>query len=120
MDVIMPISASAKANFLTKYLVKYFFVSIYMSPKKTLFSLPICVVICSFLLLITACTTPKSTRSIAHINNWDELTNPVIQLNEMQLPVRDIFSVLGLDNYVTIVASEQEAHAFCQCIATFT
>ncbi|MDO1450691.1 STAS domain-containing protein [Rhodocytophaga aerolata] len=32
---------------------------------------------------------------------------------EMQLPVRDIFLLLGLDNYVTIVASEEEAHLFC-------
>lgn len=32
----------------------------------------------------------------------------------MSCPVRDIFSILGLDAYVTIVASEEEAHVFCQ------
>lgn len=31
----------------------------------------------------------------------------------MNRRVRDIFSVLGLDAYVTIVTSEEEAHVFC-------
>ena len=53
-----------------------------MSPNKSLFSLPGCVIICSFLLFVTACSTPKRTRNIAYISNWDELTNPVFQLND--------------------------------------
>jgi hypothetical protein len=66
-----------------------FSVKIAMTQAKPLFIVLIYITFCGLLFSFASCASRKTTKSAEHISNWNELTNPVLQLEDTLITQAD-------------------------------
>lgn len=91
-----------------------------MTQDRPWYALLIFISLSSYLVWISGCTAPPRTKTIQHIEAWEELTNPILKLSDSRITDIDAIYDRGVWYLFYSVAYEDTSGKYSQIIEVST